>query len=91
VRRAFFREEAVCEPNFSRNTSLDRDDEMRNETYGRKMMTSAEREANKIFKQPAAQKAITEDERARKAFQDNRERLKAERLAREKDRERSLT
>jgi hypothetical protein len=48
-----------------------------------KPMTSAEREARKAFRQVAAEKAMTEHEIAQKAFSNNRERLKAERLARE--------
>jgi hypothetical protein len=64
---------------------------MRDEIYQRKTRTSAAREANKVFKKPEAQRAITEDEKVRKAFQDNRERLKAERLARDKDSARSVT
>jgi hypothetical protein len=46
-------------------------------------MTSAEREARKVFRQVDAEKAVTEHETAQKAFSNNRERLKAERLARE--------
>jgi hypothetical protein len=48
-----------------------------------KPMTSAEREARKAFRQVDAVKAMTEHEIAQKAFSNNRERLKAERLARE--------
>ena len=48
-----------------------------------KPMTSAEREARKAFRQVDAKKAMTEHEVATKAFSKNRERLKAERLARE--------
>jgi hypothetical protein len=49
-----------------------------------KPTTSAEREArNKAFRQVDAVKAMTEHEIAKKAFSNNRERLKAERLARE--------
>ena len=48
-----------------------------------KPMTSAEREARKAFRQVDAEKAMTEHEVAQKAFSNNRERLKAERLARE--------
>ena len=66
-------------------------DEMRDEIYQRKIMTSAAREANKVFKTPEAKRAITEDEKVRKAFQNSRERLKAERLARDKDSARSIT
>ena len=49
----------------------------------RKPMTQAEREARKAFRQVDAEKAITEYEIAQKVFSANRERLKAERLARE--------
>jgi hypothetical protein len=49
----------------------------------RKPMTQAEREARKAFRQVDAEKAITEHEIAQKVFSANRERLKAERLARE--------
>jgi hypothetical protein len=46
-------------------------------------MTKAEREARKAFRQDDAKKAVTEYEIGQKAFHANRERLKAERLARE--------
>jgi hypothetical protein len=45
--------------------------------------TKAERDARKAFRQVDANKAMTEYEIAQKAFSNNRERLKAERLARE--------
>jgi hypothetical protein len=48
-----------------------------------KPITKAEREARKAFRQVEAEKAMTEHEAAQKVFSDNRERLKAERLARE--------
>jgi hypothetical protein len=48
-----------------------------------KPITKAEREARKAFRQVDAEKAMTEHEVAQKAFSANRERLKAERLARE--------
>jgi hypothetical protein len=48
-----------------------------------KPITKAEREARKAFRQLDAEKATTEHEIAQKAFSANRERLKAERLARE--------
>jgi hypothetical protein len=48
-----------------------------------KPITKAEREARKAFRQVDAEKAMTEHEIAQKAFSANRERLKAERLARE--------
>jgi hypothetical protein len=48
-----------------------------------KPMTTAERNAREAFRQVDADKAMTEHEKAQKAFHKNRERLKAERLARE--------
>ena len=48
-----------------------------------KPITKAEREARKAFRQVEAEKAMTEQEIAQKAFHANRERLKGERLARE--------
>jgi hypothetical protein len=48
-----------------------------------KPITKAEREARKAFRQLDAEKALTDHEIAQKAFSANRERLKAERLARE--------
>ena len=53
------------------------------DTFERKIITPADREARKLFKEVDAAKAMTEHERAQKAFHDNRERLKALRLARE--------
>ena len=46
-------------------------------------MTPAAREARKVFAATEAKKAISEHEKAQKAFHENRERLKAQRLARE--------
>ena len=48
-----------------------------------KPTTKAERAASKVFRQVDAGKAMTEHEIAQKTFSANRERLKAERLARE--------
>jgi hypothetical protein len=48
-----------------------------------KPITKAEREARKAFRQVDAKQAMTEHGIAQKAFSANRERLKAERLARE--------
>ena len=48
-----------------------------------KPITKAEREARKAFRQVDASMAMTEHDTAQKAFSDNRERLKAERMARE--------
>jgi hypothetical protein len=46
-------------------------------------LTTAERAAHKAFRQVEAEVAMTDLEAAQKTFADNRERLKAERLARE--------
>ena len=48
-----------------------------------KILTQAEREARKVFAAQEAEKALSEYEMAQRAFHANRERLKAERLARE--------
>ena len=48
-----------------------------------KPITKEERQALKVFRQVDAEKAMTEYETAQRAFHANRERLKAERLARE--------
>ena len=53
------------------------------EFEGPKPITKAEREARRVFRRVDAEKAMTEYETAQKAFHANRERLKAERLARE--------
>ena len=53
------------------------------DTSERKVMTPAEREARKLFRAAEASKAMTEHELSQKAFHENRERLKALRLARE--------
>jgi outer membrane protein TolC len=46
-------------------------------------LTPAEREAQKVFAKREAEKVLSEYEAAQKALHANRERLKAERLARE--------
>jgi len=48
-----------------------------------KPISKAQRDARKAFRQVDAEKAMTEHDIAQKAFSNNRERLKAERLARE--------
>ncbi len=53
------------------------------EFEGPKPITKVEREARNAFRQVEAEKAMTEHEIAQKSFHANRERLKAERLARE--------
>ena len=48
-----------------------------------KKLTQAEREARKVFAAQKAEKALSDYEAMQRAFDANRERLKAERLARE--------
>ncbi|MGY3443475.1 MULTISPECIES: hypothetical protein [unclassified Bradyrhizobium] len=49
----------------------------------RRTTTAAEREAHKIFKAVKPKEAMTDYAKEQKALHDNRDRLKAERLARE--------
>lgn len=56
---------------------------MSEETFERRVKTPAEREAHKAFRQVEAEKAMTDHEIAQDAFYKNRDRLKAERVARE--------
>ncbi|MEH2507213.1 MULTISPECIES: hypothetical protein [unclassified Bradyrhizobium] len=49
----------------------------------RRTPTAAEREARKVFRDADAKVALSEYQRAQQALHANRERLKAERLARE--------
>ena len=56
---------------------------MSNHISERRTPTAAEREARKVFRNADAKVALSEHERAQQAFHANRERLKAERLARE--------
>ncbi|MEH2571864.1 hypothetical protein V1272_001199 [Bradyrhizobium sp. AZCC 1708] len=56
---------------------------MSNRISERRTPTAAEREARKVFRDADAKVAISEYERAQQALHANRERLKAERLARE--------
>jgi hypothetical protein len=49
----------------------------------RKPISPEEREARKVSREVDAKKAMTEHEQGQNAFNDNRERLRAERLARE--------
>jgi hypothetical protein len=55
----------------------------------RKILTPAQRDARKAFRAAEAKVAMSEHGKAQKAFHDNRERLKAERLAREADAEKA--
>ena len=52
-------------------------------TYERMVPTAAQREARRAFKEADAKVGMSEYERTQEAFHANRERLKAERLARE--------
>lgn len=56
---------------------------MSDKTFEPKLPTPAELEARKVFRQVKAEKALSDHEKAEKAFNENRERLKAERLARQ--------
>ena len=56
---------------------------MRNRISERRVPTAAERDARKVFRDTGAKVPASEYERAQRAFHANRERLKAERLARE--------
>lgn len=56
---------------------------MSNRMSERRTPSTAEREARKVFRDADAKVALSEHERAQRAFHANRERLKAERLARE--------
>ena len=51
--------------------------------YGWKPPTAAQREAQRVFKETDSKAAMSEYERVQAAFHANRERLKAERLARD--------
>jgi hypothetical protein len=51
--------------------------------FERRVTTRAEREARQAFRADEAKKGLTDYEKAQKEFHLNRERLKAERLARE--------
>ncbi|WP_347338536.1 MULTISPECIES: hypothetical protein [Bradyrhizobium] len=64
---------------------MDRDEMTKptDEYQPRKPISKAEREARKAFRQVDAVKAMSEHALAEEAFARNRERLKAERLARE--------
>ncbi|WP_213287271.1 hypothetical protein [Bradyrhizobium sp. sGM-13] len=56
---------------------------MSDRTSERRTPTAAEREARKVFRDADAKVALSEYQRAQQALHANRERLKAERLARE--------
>lgn len=56
---------------------------IRDHTFERRKTTPAEREARKAFREVIPGNAVTDYARAQKSFHENRERLKAERLARE--------
>ena len=56
---------------------------MSDQKFERRVTTPAEREALKMFRPVDARKVMDEREKAQKAFHENRECLKTERLARE--------
>jgi hypothetical protein len=56
---------------------------MNHQKVERGITRPAEREALKVFRQVGVEKAMSEHEKAQTAFHENRERLKALRLARE--------
>jgi hypothetical protein len=60
-----------------------KEEEMSGYTHERKVPTAAQREARRAFKEADAKVALSEYERTQRAFHANRERLRAERLARE--------
>ena len=92
MRAEFLRTEEVNETALSSHDSArylsahresQRSDGMNDQKLKRWATTPAEREALKVFGQVKTEKAVSEHEKAQKAFHDNRERLKALRLARE--------
>jgi hypothetical protein len=91
MRAEFLRTEEVNETALSSHDSArylsghresQRSDQMNDQKLKRRI-TPAEREAMKVFGQVKTEKPVSEHERAQKAFHENRERLKALRLARE--------
>jgi hypothetical protein len=60
-----------------------RSDDMNDQKLKRRVTSPAEREALKVFGQVKTETPVSEHEKAQKAFHQNRERLKALRLARE--------
>lgn len=58
---------------------------IKNQAFERREATPAQRAAQKVFREIEGKKAMTEHDKAQQAFHKNRERLKAERLARESE------
>jgi hypothetical protein len=56
---------------------------IRDDAFMRRETTPAERQAHKAFRE--VRNDLTDHEKAQKSFHENRERLKAERLARESE------
>jgi hypothetical protein len=87
LRTGEVKETALPSPDSARYPSAHREsqrsDEMNDQKLKRRFTTPAEREALKVFGQVKTEKAVSEHEKAQKAFHENRERLKALRLARE--------
>jgi RNA-splicing ligase RtcB len=92
MRAELFRTEEVKETALSSHGSArylsahresQRSDQMNDHKLERRVTTPADEEALKVFGQVKTEKAVSEHEKAQKAFHENRERLKALRLARE--------
>ena len=75
--------QARIDPIFEKRLDRDKMTKTVGEYEPPKPISKAEREARKAFRQVDAVKAMSEHARAEEAFAQNRERLKAERLARE--------
>jgi hypothetical protein len=56
---------------------------MNDQIFKQKILTPAVRKAHKVFREIEREAALTDYAKAEKALHENRERLKAERLARE--------
>jgi hypothetical protein len=75
--------QARIDPTFEQRLDRDKMTKTFGEHQPPKPISKAEREARKAFRQIDAVKAMSEHALAEQAFAQNRERLKAERLARE--------
>ncbi|QDP27088.2 hypothetical protein FNV92_07005 [Bradyrhizobium cosmicum] len=75
--------QARIDPTFAKRLDREQMTKTSGEYQPPKPISKAEREARKAFREVDAVKAMSEHALAEKAFAQNRERLKAERLARE--------
>jgi hypothetical protein len=75
--------QARIDPTFEKRLDREKMTKTFDEHHPPKPISKAEREARKAFRQVDAVKAMSEHALAEEAFAQNRERLKAERLARE--------